>query len=463
MAAVVASHHVGFWHDRREPTIHIPNLHLANMIPPYDVPRTMANASVSRSYQPTTTHMDMSMPIFSASGLTSSVPYQSGAFAFDSISTNPYNMQQTSYYSPNITHAVSYATVPDVQPQPTARDAHASYLMDRNPMVKSESTSPRPPASMFNDQTYPTGYKRSTSEQTDGSGINFATDVDTLMRAIQAKESTTPQAQEPKQEEEVKVSHKPRKRYQCNIPNCNKSFFQKTHLDIHIRAHTGAKPFNCKAPGCGQSFSQLGNLKTHERRHTGERPYSCDICGKTFAQRGNVRAHKIVHQQIKPFTCKLDDCGKQFTQLGNLKSHQNKFHAATLRYLTQKFATITTGDYVSQEDKELWEYFASLYKNSNKGIKGRGKDRRISAVSSMATSNPSSYAALPMTSMSQSYSGSLQHSGSDRSSRSSSMSTDALRRMDNGYDFNAPIHTGYHHQPQGTGYDDMVFPERKLY
>ncbi len=28
-------------------------------------------------------------------------------------------------------------------------------------------------------------------------------------------------------------------------------------------------------------------------------------------------------------------------------------------------------------DKELWEYFANLYKNSNKGIKGRGKDRKV--------------------------------------------------------------------------------------
>ncbi len=35
------------------------------------------------------------------------------------------------------------------------------------------------------------------------------------------------------------------------------------------------------------------------------------------------------------------------------------------------------GDAVSAMDKELWEYFATLYKNSNKGIKGRGKDRRI--------------------------------------------------------------------------------------
>ena len=38
------------------------------------------------------------------------------------------------------------------------------------------------------------------------------------------------------------------------------------------------------------------------------------------------------------------------------------------------------GDTVSALDKDLWEYFSTLYKNSNKGIKGRGKDRRISTV-----------------------------------------------------------------------------------
>ena len=32
---------------------------------------------------------------------------------------------------------------------------------------------------------------------------------------------------------------------------------------------------------------------------------------------------------------------------------------------------------MSDEDQELWEYFAILYKNSNKGIKGRGKDGRL--------------------------------------------------------------------------------------
>lgn len=99
-----------------------------------------------------------------------------------------------------------------------------------------------------------------------------------------------------------------------------------------------------------------------------------------------MRAHKIVHTSAKPFTCKLDACVKQFTQLGNLKSHQNKFHTDTIRNLKHRFETMRADDVVSSWEKEMWEYFGSLYKNCNKGIKGRGKDRRISSTSLMIKS-----------------------------------------------------------------------------
>jgi hypothetical protein len=41
---------------------------------------------------------------------------------------------------------------------------------------------------------------------------------------------------------------------------------------------------------------------------------------------------------------------------------------------------MSDADKITSADKELWEYFAALYKNSNKGIKGRGKDRRVGLV-----------------------------------------------------------------------------------
>lgn len=34
-----------------------------------------------------------------------------------------------------------------------------------------------------------------------------------------------------------------RKNYICSIQSCAKAFYQKAHLDIHVRAHTGYKPF----------------------------------------------------------------------------------------------------------------------------------------------------------------------------------------------------------------------------
>lgn len=176
-----------------------------------------------------------------------------------------------------------------------------------------------------------------------------------------------------------------KKPYPCNISGCSMTFWQKTHLDIHRRSHTGEKPYVCSYAGCGAHFSQLGNLRTHERRHTGERPFCCEKCGKYFAQRGNLKAHYKTHLRLQPFECRLDGCKKRFTQLGNMKAHQNKYHVGALQALTAKFAAAADGDQlaatsITDDDRELFGYFAGLYKNSNKGIKGRGKHRRVRRV-----------------------------------------------------------------------------------
>lgn len=45
-------------------------------------------------------------------------------------------------------------------------------------------------------------------------------------------------------------------------------------------------------------------------------------------------------------------------------------------------------EHVSAADREIWEYLADLYKNSNKGIKGRGRDRKVGpGPSPMAANN----------------------------------------------------------------------------
>ncbi|KAF4631188.1 hypothetical protein G7Y89_g6944 [Cudoniella acicularis] len=52
--------------------------------------------------------------------------------------------------------------------------------------------------------------------------------------------------------------------------------------------------------------------------------------------------------------------------------------------MAMKFASIKDGDIAHAAEKELWEYFANLYKNSNKGIKDRGKDRKVGSNNLLA-------------------------------------------------------------------------------
>ena len=101
------------------------------------------------------------------------------------------------------------------------------------------------------------------------------------------------------------------------------------------------------------------------------------------------RHHAFLTTTKTTYQCHLDTCsGKAFTQLGNLKAHQNKFHAETLHNLEQRFASLVTStgsadaalDRMNMEEKQLWEYFCTLYVNCNKGIKGRGKGRKVAAA-----------------------------------------------------------------------------------
>jgi len=123
----------------------------------------------------------------------------------------------------------------------------------------------------------------STAPTNGSSEATFATEVDTLMRAIQAKsQSKEPQqsssidksrpvvgashippyvqspssggAQALGQNSKSKLTHEDlqddsrrskdkKKQFICTIGNCFKTFQQKTHLDIHERSHTGDKPY----------------------------------------------------------------------------------------------------------------------------------------------------------------------------------------------------------------------------
>ncbi|KAF2966811.1 hypothetical protein GQX73_g6734 [Xylaria multiplex] len=244
-----------------------------------------------------------------------------------------------------------------------------------SPVIKSES---QPPESLKDPQAI-------TANTADSQSSNavFATgDAPTTQSKSKTRannsstEGTVARKRSKANTSNVELKDKP---HACHRKKCHKRFSQITHLHIHDRAHTGERPHKCTFAGCDKRFTQKGNLRTHERRHLGERPFKCHFvgCTRAFPQKGNLAAHLETHYKRNTFRCILKSCGKSFSSRGNLKTHQNNYHKEELRELELKFANMRSVAEMTEADRELWDYFLTVHKNSNKGIKGRGKECRV--------------------------------------------------------------------------------------
>ncbi|KAI1738470.1 hypothetical protein F4680DRAFT_180430 [Xylaria scruposa] len=293
-------------------------------------------------------------------------------------------------------HQGSLSPVIKVEPL-TPDNAYARLYMPSNPV----------PIPVDNDQAAAVAASPQAPTTTSTANTAYDTHIDRLMKIIQKKADGTEGDAKPAQPAKSRGrsgngSGAVRKRvrpdpsefldkpHACPRKRCAKRFAQITHLHIHERAHTGERPHQCTFAGCDKRFTQKGNLRTHERRHLGERPFKCHIsgCTRAFPQKGNLAAHLETHYKRNKFRCILKACNKTFSSRGNLKTHQNNYHKDDLHQLELKFSNILSMTEMSPKDRELWDYFLTVHKNSNKGIKGRGKECRVELVNHAANALP---------------------------------------------------------------------------
>lgn len=112
-----------------------------------------------------------------------------------------------------------------------------------------------------------------------------------------------------------------RKPFVCLYPGCTKRYLKLSHLQMHIRKHTGEKPYVCDHEGCGKRFSRSDQLRRHSRKHTGVRPFQCEVCERKFSRSDHLKTHMRTHTGEKPHSCTWPNCPKRFARSDELGRH----------------------------------------------------------------------------------------------------------------------------------------------
>ena len=84
---------------------------------------------------------------------------------------------------------------------------------------------------------------------------------------------------------------KKKRRFQCTV--CGYQFFRLTHLQRHMRRHTGAKPYACDI--CRKPFSRRDYMTAHARGHYTEKIHCCCVCGEVYTNLEEFSEHCHTH------------------------------------------------------------------------------------------------------------------------------------------------------------------------
>ena len=77
-------------------------------------------------------------------------------------------------------------------------------------------------------------------------------------------------------------------------------------------------PFN---DNCAYTTKHRSHINIHIRRHTGEKPFSCQHCERRFCKKQNLQRHQLTHPEFGGVNCKF--CHVRFKPTA-IKSHTEK-------------------------------------------------------------------------------------------------------------------------------------------